>query len=262
MPVKEKGRTRIDRNKPKTDRALELLLLLQRSRFRIPLKSLSEDKWGSRKTLARTVAAINAVWSSICGETLIEIVREDGTVMGPGERYLQLVDHSIRSLDLRRLAIYQAYLRLSGVLEGTIVQQMMEMQLARLSGSLLKSEQEKLKRMGQKFYAVTSPKCPYGGAKASIFSAIFDALIDERLLSVDIDEQGLSHRYQLECLTLFSKGSELFLMARKSGQNEDDVPIHVSLDQIQAAVVVPERSIDYPKLHDPEKILRQHDRDS
>jgi hypothetical protein len=257
MPSKEEGRTRIDRNKPKTDRALELLLLLQRSRFRIPLKSLGEDKWGSRKTLTRTVAAINAVWGNICGETLIEIVREDGTVMGPGERYLQLVDHSIRSLDLRRLAIYQAYLRLNGVLEGTIVQQMMEMQLARLSGSLLKSEQEKLKRMRQKFYAVMSRKSPYGGAKAGTFSAIFDALIDERLLSVDIDEEGLSRRYQLECLTLFSKSSQLYLMARRSGQSADDAPLCISLDQIQAAVVVTDRPIEYPKLHDPGKFLER-----
>lgn len=255
MASKATKTPRVDRESRKTDRALELFLMLQRHKYRIPLSELSKEKWGSRKTITRTVEAINRVWSMICGGTLAEIVREDGSIMGPGERYIQLVDQSLKTMNFRDLAVYFAYLGLSGQLQGTSLHQSLKMHLDYLKTPYVRSDAIKITRMAQKFCSIVSNSKIDLKVRASIINDVYDALIDEKIIEISLRQDGGIQTFRLKCLTLFSDGEELFLMAQNEKDPFEAAPDIFPLYSIIATRIVSSASFKYPPQHNPQRIL-------
>ena len=246
---------RIDTFKNRTERVVELMIMLQTKHYRIPLLELDEAGWGTPKTIDRMINSLNAIYGRMMGCDLVEIVRDSVDRGGDGQRYLQLVDKAAKDVDAIQLAAFPAYLNLLGTLKGTALEKKLTEQFANKKIKLTGSEKAYLDRLAKKFHFSGKGVKTYSGAHQATLNTVCDALLGERMLDAEVKVGGEWQPRRLKPLTLCLHNNGLYLMANLADSDPTKPPYTWKIESIRAAKIHGSGSFVYPLLHNAAQYL-------
>lgn len=253
----QKRKKRIDTRSSKTTRMFELFLRLHRSNQLIALSDLATEDWGCTKTISRTLNELNLIWEEHHGTRLFELVDADGQTARRGERFIRIIDDSMRSLRSERLAVLPAVLAFLKVLDGTIIAD----EFAPIFENLVSQKNigsrkalATIKKFEKKFYLVAKGVKSYSGNR-DVLDAIYDTLLKETKIRVTVRRGDEIQTHILCPLSLLMFNNGLYLLAYFDNQDPETQPYRWRIENFLTAEALKGQRFTYPAGFDPQQLF-------
>lgn len=254
MPQKRKKR--IDTRSSKTTRMFELFLRLHRSNSLIALSDLATEEWGCTKTISRTLNELNRIWVEHHSTPLFELVDADGQTARRGERFIRILDDSVRTMRSERLAVLPAVFAFLKVLDGTIIADELAPIFERLTSQNAGTRKTlaTIKKFEKKFYLVGKGIKSYSSNR-EVLDAIYDALLKETKVRVTVRRGDEIQTHILCPLSLLFFNNGLYLISHFENQDPETQPYRWRIENFSTAEVLKGQRFAYPAAFDPKQMF-------
>jgi len=238
---------RVDARASKTSRMFSLFFRIYQSRAPIALAELDAEEWGSAKTIGRTLQELNHSYERLRQRHLFEIVDAQGRPAVRGERYIKLLDESMAIQRAESLAVFPAITKMMAVIRGTILGDELALLYrgARQSKGLSRSEEAFLNNLERKFVYVAKGMKDYS-AQRDVVDEVYEALLKEVLLQVQIKKGLTVKESTLRPLSLILYSNGLYLLAQRDGAPIDETPKKWRIESFVGATSLKDRPFTYP----------------
>lgn len=213
-----------------------------------------EEEWGDERTFRRLRALINQVWERRNQTPLFEIVDADGRVKQRGDgRFIKLVDKSLQTGRVERMAVMPAVMQMLQTLKGTILHEEFSPLYKSWYADLKGNAKKHFDRTEKKFYCFSKGAKRYDRPeRTEVLEEIYDALLKEQLLQIRYVSKGDEKESVVEPLSLVMFNTGLYLLCHFQYQDGDRV-YSFALETIRSAKSMRGKHFVYPMSFHPEK---------
>lgn len=214
-----------------------------------------EEQWGDERTFRRLRALVNQVWERRNQTPLFEIVDADGRGKQRGDgRFIKLVDKSLQTGRIERMAVMPAVMQMLQTLKGTILHEEFSPLYKSWYADLKGNAKKHFDRTEKKFYCFSKGAKRYDTPdRSEALEEVYDALLKEQLLQIQYMSKGEDKEAIVEPLSLVMFNTGLYLLCYFQHQGSGDRVYSFALENIRAAKSLRGKHFVYPASFHPEK---------
>lgn len=211
-------------------------------------------EWGDERTFRRMRAMVNQVWELRNQTPLFEIVDADGRPKQRGDgRFIRLVDKSLQTGRVERMAVMPAFMQMLQTLKGTILAEEFSPLYKSWYSELKGSAKRHFDRTERKFYCFSKGAKRYDAPERSeVLEEVYDALLKEQFLEVAYNSKGAKRIETLMPLSLVMFNTGLYLLCRFKKQDEPEKVYSFALETFITAKSIRGKHFNYPSDFDPQ----------
>ena len=212
------------------------------------------EEWGDERTFRRMRAMVNQVWEMRNQTPLFEIVDADGRPKQRGDgRFVKLVDKSLQTGRLERMAVMPAFMQMLQTLKGTILAEEFNPLYKSWYSDLKGSAKRHFDRTERKFFCFSKGAKRYDAPERSeVLEEVYDALLKEQYLEVVYTSKNAKRTETMMPLSLVMFNTGLYLLCRFKKQEEPEKVYSFALETFHSAKSLRGKHFTYPSDFDPQ----------
>jgi predicted DNA-binding transcriptional regulator YafY len=248
-------------NGTRSERAVALIVLLQRESGPIPLSRFDEDVWGERQRFLAMADVLNDTWLRERGTPLFEYLdaeqRPTTNPVAANRKYFRRVDFDPSGSVVQNVAMLAAVMRFTSVLGDTPFGEGAEAVLDQMSRKLAKDAVRHLHRIDRKYHVVVKGPKSYT-QQAETLEEINAALLYEKSLTIEWPQaNGATITFKVQPLTLVMFNGGLYLLACPyPSPARPERPRRYRVEKIVSAKCNRHETCEYPIEYDPAEYFR------